>query len=103
MTTPTTQPEEFNGRLSKGKDWREIVAWVGDLPPMPQVASRAISMVENPETTANELTEQLFNFATMSLRERIALRNRAEEMSAMFDWEKLGSYYDETYKIVCGA
>jgi len=52
---------------------------------------------------ANELTEQLFNFATMSLRERIALRNRAEEMSAMFDWEKLGSYYDETYKKVCGA
>jgi len=52
---------------------------------------------------ANELTDQLFNFATMSLRERIALRNRAEEMSAMFDWEKLGAYYDETYKTVCGG
>ena len=52
---------------------------------------------------ANELTEQLFSFATMSLRERIALRNRAEEMSAMFDWEKLGDYYDETYKTVCGG
>jgi glycogen(starch) synthase len=52
---------------------------------------------------ANELTDQLFNFATMSLRERIALRNRAEEMSAMFDWETLGAYYDETYKVVCGG
>jgi glycogen synthase len=52
---------------------------------------------------ANELTDQLFSFATMSLRERIALRNRAEEMSAMFDWETLGAYYDETYKKVCGG
>ena len=52
---------------------------------------------------ANELTEQLFTFATMSLRERIALRNRAEEMSVMFDWETLGAFYDESYKTVCGG
>ena len=52
---------------------------------------------------AHELTEQLFSFATLSLRERIALRNRAEELSSMFDWEKLGQYYDETYRKVCGG
>jgi len=46
---------------------------------------------------AYELSECLFSFATLSLRERIALRNRAEEISVLFDWEKLGSYYDETY------
>lgn len=64
----TTLPDEFDGRLSKGKDWREIVAWVGDLPPMPQVASRAISMVENPQTTAQELTDLLSNDVALAAR-----------------------------------
>lgn len=61
-------PQEFNGRLGAGKDWREIVAWVGDLPPMPHVASRAISMVENPDTTAQELTELLSSDTALAAR-----------------------------------
>ena len=61
-------PREFEGRLTKGRDWREIVAWVGDLPPMPQVASRAISMVENPDTTAQELTDLLSTDAALAAR-----------------------------------
>ena len=61
-------PKEFEGRLSPGRDWREIVAWVGDLPPMPQVASRAISMVENPDVTANDLTELLATDAALAAR-----------------------------------
>jgi HD-like signal output (HDOD) protein len=61
-------PQEFDGRLAKGKDWREIVAWVGDLPPMPTVASRAIKMVEDPGTTANELTELLSSDTALAAR-----------------------------------
>ncbi|NLF24912.1 MAG: HDOD domain-containing protein [Deltaproteobacteria bacterium] len=61
-------PKEFEGRLSPGKDWREIVAWVGDLPPMPHVASRAIQMVENPSTTAQELTDLLSSDTALAAR-----------------------------------
>ena len=61
-------PNEFDGRLAPGKDWREIVAWVGDLPPMPHVASRAISMVENPDTTAQELTDVLSSDTALAAR-----------------------------------
>jgi glycogen(starch) synthase len=48
---------------------------------------------------AQELADTLFQFATLSLRERIAMRNRSEEISVMFDWEKLGKYYEDTYRI----
>jgi HD-like signal output (HDOD) protein len=61
-------PQEFEGRVSKGKDWREIVAMVGDLPPMPHVAARAIQMVENPDTTARELTDVLARDAALAAR-----------------------------------
>lgn len=61
-------PSEFEGRLASGKDWREIVAWVGDLPPMPQVAAQAISMVENPDTTAQKLTDLLSKDAALAAR-----------------------------------
>lgn len=68
MSDNETRPREFDGRLSGNKDWREIVAWVGDLPPMPQVASRAISMVENPDTTAADLTDLLSTDAALATR-----------------------------------
>lgn len=61
-------PQEFAGRISAGKDWREIVAWVSDLPPMPHVASRAISLVEDPSCTANELTKVLSQDAALAAR-----------------------------------
>lgn len=61
-------PTEFTGRLASGKDWREIVAWVGDLPPMPQVAARAINKVEDPSTTANELTDILSKDTALAAR-----------------------------------
>jgi HD-like signal output (HDOD) protein len=68
MSSSDTRPNEFEGRLAPGKDWREIVAWVGDLPPMPHVASRAIQMVENPDTTAPELTELLSSDTALAAR-----------------------------------
>jgi HD-like signal output (HDOD) protein len=61
-------PSEFQGRISGGKDWREIVAWVGDLPPMPHVASRAISMIEDPDTTAVEISELLSSDTALAAR-----------------------------------
>lgn len=66
--TKTETPKEFDGRLASGKDWREIVAWVGDLPPMPHVASRAIRMVEDPDTTAPDLTELLSSDTALAAR-----------------------------------
>lgn len=62
------KPQEFEGRLAQDKDWREIVAWVGDLPPMPQVASRAIAMVENPDTSAQELCDLLATDTALAAR-----------------------------------
>jgi HD-like signal output (HDOD) protein len=61
-------PKEYQGMIAEGKDWREVVAWVSDLPPMPQVASRAIQMVENPDTSASELTELLSSDTALAAR-----------------------------------
>lgn len=68
MTAGEARPAEFDGRIQEGKDWREIVAWVGDLPPMPHVSARAISLVENPQTTAPELAEVLSSDAALAAR-----------------------------------
>lgn len=61
-------PEEFRGRLAPGKDWTEIVAWVGDLPPLPHVAAQAIALVEDPDTTAGKLTELLGSDPALAAR-----------------------------------
>ncbi len=63
-----TAPEEFKGRLSAGKDWTEIVAFVSDLPPLPHVASQAIVMVEDPDTTAGKLTNLLGQDTALAAR-----------------------------------
>jgi HD-like signal output (HDOD) protein len=62
------QPREFEGRLAPGRDWREIVAWVGDLAPMPQVASKALQLVENPDATAQELSDLLSTDPALATR-----------------------------------
>jgi len=67
-TESSTPPEEFKGRLSAGKDWTEIVAFVGDLPPLPHVAAQAISMVEDPDTTAGKLTNLLGQDTALAAR-----------------------------------
>lgn len=68
MTSQNPRPQEFEGRIAPNKDWREIVAWVGDLPPMPQVAAQAIALVEQPETTAQELNDLLLKDAALAAR-----------------------------------
>ncbi len=61
-------PAEFKGRLRKGKDWREVVAWVGDLPPMPHVASRALQLLEDPDVSADDLTALLATDTALAAR-----------------------------------
>ncbi len=68
MEHTQVQPEEFRGRLAPHKDWTEIVAWVSDLPPLPHVAARAISLVEDPDTTAGQLTELLGKDTALAAR-----------------------------------
>lgn len=65
MTQP---PEEFSGRLAEGKDWREIVAWVSDLPPMSHVAQKALKLVEDPSCSAPELAKVLTTDAALAAR-----------------------------------
>lgn len=66
--TQTTMPEEFNGRIRKTKDWREIVAWVGDLEPMPQVATRALNLIEKSSTTSETFAKLLYSDAALAAR-----------------------------------
>lgn len=61
-------PAEFEGRLRHDRDWREIVAWIGDLAPMPQVASKALTVVENPGATARELSDLLATDPALAVR-----------------------------------
>ena len=51
MPQEQTIPEEFKNHIAPDKDWREIVAWVGDLPPLPHVASQALNLIEDPDVT----------------------------------------------------
>jgi HD-like signal output (HDOD) protein len=81
------RPAEFNGRIADSLDWREIVAWVGDLPPMPHVASRAISMVEDPDATANKLSDLLSSDTALAARvlkiANSAMFSRQREISTL--------------------
>lgn len=63
-----TTPRIFHGRLSEACDWRDIVAWVGDLPPIPQVAAQALRVVEDPQSTAQKLTDILSKDAALAAR-----------------------------------
>lgn len=64
----STPPEEYKDRVAQGKNWAEIVAWVGDLPPLPHVASKALALVEDPDTTAGELSDLLSSDTALAAR-----------------------------------
>jgi len=53
--------------------------------------------------SAEELANIMFEFTKLSLRDRIALRNKCEEASPHFDWGNLGKYYDKAYNRVMDA
>jgi glycogen(starch) synthase len=49
--------------------------------------------------SANQLTDTIFKVMTMSMRERIELRNRVEAESAKFDWRELIPAYRRAHRI----
>jgi glycogen(starch) synthase len=49
------------------------------------------------EQAAAELAEKSFRIAELERRERIALRNRAEDAATHFDWSNLGRFYREAH------
>lgn len=66
--TDTTPPKELAGRISPGVDWREIVAWVSDLPPIPHVAAQVIRVVEDPNCSAEDLSKVIKMDAALAAR-----------------------------------
>ena len=68
MVTENTIPEEYKNHISPEKDWKEIVAWVSDLPPLPHVAAQALTLIEDPDTTAGKLTQLLGQDAALAAR-----------------------------------
>lgn len=60
--------KEMESRISPDKNWKDIVAWVGDIPPLPQVAAQALNLIENPDTTAAKLTKLLGDDAALAAR-----------------------------------
>ena len=51
------------------------------------------------DEAANQLTDQLYSFAHLNRRERIALRNRVESFSVEFSWNNLVKHYEKAYSI----
>ena len=66
--TESGVPKELVGRLSPGVDWREIVAWVSDLPPIPHVAAQVIKVVEDPNCAADDLSKVIRMDAALAAR-----------------------------------
>ncbi len=48
---------------------------------------------------ADELTDRLFQFASLGRRDRIALRNSVESFSEHFNWHNLGRHYNEAHDL----
>ncbi len=54
---------------------------------------------KNFDKAADQLAEILFKFVTMSRRDRIMQRNKVENISEVFDWTNLRSYYDTAHDL----
>lgn len=52
------------------------------------------------EDSVNALADHLFKTVSMGRRERIALRNRVDNVSERFDWKTMSSAYDSAYDMV---
>jgi glycogen(starch) synthase len=54
---------------------------------------------KNFDKAADQLAEILYKFVTMNRRDRIMQRNRVENISEIFDWTNLRSYYDTAHDL----
>lgn len=50
-----------------------------------------------PDLVVKELADMMYKFAKLNRRDRILLRNKAEDLAENFDWSKLSKYYNEAY------
>ena len=75
-------PKEMAGRLADGIDWREVVAWVSDLPPISHVAAQAIKIVEDPNSNSEDLAK------IISMDPALAARVLKIANSAMFSRQR---------------
>lgn len=50
---------EYEGRFGKGRTLDDIVSWVETIPPMPEVASRALRLIDDPDSTPHEIAAVL--------------------------------------------
>jgi len=48
---------EYEGQFGRGRNIQELVDWVEGIPPMPEVASRAMRLVDDPDATSEQLAE----------------------------------------------
>jgi HD-like signal output (HDOD) protein len=62
------EDNKFTKRITGGKNWKDIVELVGDLPPMPNIAAKAVQLVEDPTVTAKKLNDVLANDAALTAR-----------------------------------
>lgn len=46
---------EYEGKFGRGRSVDDIVDWVETIPPMPEVASRALKLVDDPNSTPHEI------------------------------------------------
>ena len=51
------------------------------------------------EQSTDDLTNYLFDFARLTRRQRIELRNRVERLSELFDWSALVRHYHEAHDL----
>ena len=51
------------------------------------------------DKAAEELANTMLKFVKMNRRERITLRNKVENISEVFDWTNLRSYYDTAHDL----
>jgi len=55
----STLLKEYDGSFGKSTTAEDIVRWVQDLPPIPDVITRALRMADDPKTTPGEMAEVL--------------------------------------------
>ena len=54
---------------------------------------------QNYGESVDQLADQLSEFAGLNRRERVAQRNRAENLAQSFDWKHLIQHYRNAYEL----
>lgn len=50
---------EYEGRFGRGRTVDDIVSWVETIPPLPEIASRALKLVDDPDSAPHEIAAAL--------------------------------------------